>query len=141
MFSRSTKTELAWKNRTGLSAPSYSTTRWWSKWEVLKGMIETFGDVFSFYSREVSHLLSSSFLKCWIILHKIELQMELAVTIDAGEPFVKATYRLEGDGPLVFTEYEEISTLRAGISSKYCRNVYQLLRMTFPAYPHKHSSL
>ena len=27
--------------------------------------------------------------------------MELTVAVDAGDQFVKATYRLEGDGPLV----------------------------------------
>ena len=31
--------------------------------------------------------------------------------IDYGEPFVKGTYNLEGDGPLVFTCYEEVSTI------------------------------
>ena len=30
---------------------------------------------------------------------KALLQLELAVTVDAGLPFVQATYRLEGDGP------------------------------------------
>ena len=34
------------------------------------------------------------------------LQLELAVVIDAGEPFVKATYNLEGDGALAFKCYE-----------------------------------
>ena len=35
IFSRSPKTKLAWKTETGLPVPSYSTTRWWSKWEVI----------------------------------------------------------------------------------------------------------
>ncbi len=39
-----------------------------------------------------------------------KLKMEIAITVDAGEPFVKTTYRLEGDGPLVFSAYEEITT-------------------------------
>ena len=43
--------------------------------------------------------------------------------MDAGEPFVKATYRLEGDGPLVFSAYEEICNLRATISNEYYPNV------------------
>ena len=30
-----------------------------------------------------------------------QLKIELAITVDACEPFAKATYRLEGDGPLV----------------------------------------
>ena len=37
--------------------------------------------------------------------------MELAISLDAGEPFVKATYQLEGDGPLVLSAYEEITVL------------------------------
>ena len=57
-----------------------------------------------FYSREVSHLHTR--LKLLEMLddptQKIKLLMELAVIIDADEPFIKATYRLEGDGLLVF---------------------------------------
>ena len=34
------------------------------------------------------------------------LQVELASVIDAGEAFVKATYKLEGDGPVVFECYD-----------------------------------
>ena len=49
--------------------------------------------------------------------------MELAITIDAGEPFVKATYRLEGDGPLALKAYEEISLLRSTISNEHYPNV------------------
>ena len=32
----------------------------------------------------------------------MNLKLELAATIDVGEHFVKATYFLEGDGPLIF---------------------------------------
>ena len=35
-----------------------------------------------------------------------QLQVELAITVDVGEAFVKATYNLEGDGPLALTAYE-----------------------------------
>ena len=44
--------------------------------------------------------------------------MELAITVDFGEPFVKATYRLEGDGLLAFSAYEEIVKLQATISAQ-----------------------
>ena len=33
----------------------------------------------------------------------INLKLELAITIDVGEHFVKATYFLERDGPLVLS--------------------------------------
>ena len=35
--------------------------------------------------------------------------------IDYGEEFVKTTYRLEGDGPLVFTCYQIIDALQIAI--------------------------
>ena len=39
------------------------------------------------------------------------LMVELGATIDAATPFVKATYNLEGDGPLALSCYEAISAL------------------------------
>ena len=52
-----------------------------------------------------------------------KLKMELSVTVDAMEPFVKATYALEGDGPIALTAYEQISTLYSHISTAYYPNV------------------
>ncbi len=37
------------------------------------------------------------------------LLLELAITIDAGEPFIKATYTLEGDGPLALLCYRVLA--------------------------------
>ncbi len=123
VFSRSPKTKLAWKTKTGLPVPTYSVTRWWSKWEVMRHLHDAFGDVPSFIDCDD---LPPSKLKLQESLHdppkNRKLQMELAVTVDVGEPFVKATYRLEGDGPLVFTAYEEISTLCAAVSSAHHPN-------------------
>ena len=39
------------------------------------------------------------------------LQMELVITVDVGNVLVKATYNLEGDGPLVLSKYEYIPLL------------------------------
>ena len=41
----------------------------------------------------------------------MSLKLELAATIDVGEHFVKATYFLEGDDPLVFACYEKLSAV------------------------------
>ena len=41
----------------------------------------------------------------------MNLKLELAATIDVGEHFVKATYFLEGDGPLVVACYEKLSAV------------------------------
>ena len=46
------------------------------------------------------------------------LQIELASLIDAGEAFVKATYKL-GDGTVVFECYDILAELHAGISTAY----------------------
>ena len=56
-------------------------------------------------------------------LKNARLQIELAAVIDAGEPFVKATYTLEGDGPLALNCYEVLSTLSAGIHVQHYPNL------------------
>ena len=102
--------------------PSYSDTRWWSKWEVMSHLPKSFGSVSSFL---VKTDLPSSKLKLEIISDppkNRKLHMELAITIDAMEPFVKATYNLEGDGPLIFKAYEEIALLSAGILNQHYPN-------------------
>lgn len=38
----------------------------------------------------------------------VNLKLKLAITSDVGEHFVKATYYLEGDGPLVLSCYEKL---------------------------------
>ena len=54
--------------------------------------------------------------------------IELAVTIDAGEPSVKACYTLEGDGPLALSCYEVFSTVRASLQVKHWANTRALAR-------------
>ena len=51
------------------------------------------------------------------------LQVELAATIDAGMPFVKTTYNLEGDGPLVLTCYDTIGALNTAARQAHYPNV------------------
>ena len=45
-----------------------------------------------------------------------DLDIALAALIDAGKHLVKATYHLEGDGPLVFSCYERLSALAHAIA-------------------------
>jgi hypothetical protein len=56
-------------------------------------------------------------------LKKVHLQLELSSIIDWGEHFVKATYILEGDGPLCLRCYEVIDMIYAAIASTHCPNV------------------
>lgn len=61
------------------------------------GDVQPFLEDLRFSPRQREHLLS--------ILHdadrRQQLHMELAVTVDAGGPFVSKTYLLEGDGDIV----------------------------------------
>ena len=103
--------------------PSYSDTHWWSKWELMNHLLKSFGSVSSFLDKTD---LPSSKLKLQEIISdppkNRKLHMELAITVDAMEPFVKATYNLEGDGPLIFMAYEEIALLSAGILNQHYPN-------------------
>lgn len=141
MFSRSPKTKLTWRTKTGLPIPTYSTTRWWSRWEVLKQMLCYFGDIRSFLDDKD---LPPTRLKLLEIMDDPpslrKLKIELAITIDAGEPFVKSTYKLEGDGALVFNTYEEISSLHATIASEYYPNVSAVAKTLLPNHLNQPSS-
>lgn len=46
------------------------------------------------------------------------LQEEMAATVDWGEPFVKACYKLEGDGSLALDCYELVDTVVASTSTE-----------------------
>ena len=53
----------------------------------------------------------------------IKLQLELAAVLDIDEQFVKATYYLEGDGPLVFSCYERLQTVAEAWQAPHFPNV------------------
>ena len=40
LFSRSPKARLAWNSLSGIPVPSYSDTRWWSKWKVMNHLLK-----------------------------------------------------------------------------------------------------
>ena len=61
------------------------------------------------------------------------LQLELAAIVDCGEKFVKATYELEGDGPLALQCYEVISILNASIHTSHFPNLTAVAEKIGPA--------
>ena len=130
LFVHSPKTRLLWRTQTGLSPPLYSTTRWWSRYEVIKQMHDAFGDVCTFLFNQ--ELPTTTTTKMTDILNSSansrKLKIELAVTVDAMDPFVRATYKLEGDGPLSITAYECVCSLYAHISVRNFRNVNAVAR-------------
>ena len=121
MFSHSPKS--SWKELTGCAMKSYSATRWWSKWEVMQQVMVQYGDVELFLTRHCDVAPTTNAKLQGFFqdrLKNVLLQLELALIIDWGEHFVKATYILEGDGPLC---YEIIDMIYAAIASAHCANV------------------
>ncbi len=118
LFAHSPKARLCRKQRTGIAVRSYCPTRWWSQWEVIKEAMDLFGDIESFLTSD-EDLSTATRTKHLAIMNdaskKALLKVEMAVVVDAGEPVVKATYRLEGDGPLALECYEIISTTIEGV--------------------------
>jgi len=96
---------MGWKTRTGRTMKNFSPTRWWSKFEVFHDIFVLFGDVLPFLQQtEASPATCNKLLQIFADRSKSEyLQLELAVVIDVGEPFVKATYKLESNDALAFT--------------------------------------
>ncbi len=125
LFSHSPKARLLWKARTGRSMRTYSSTRWWSKWEVLEQLI-MFGDVKGFLddNQDVGQATRTKLLGILDDPTKnAYLQIELAAIIDAGTPLVKATYNLEGDGPLVLQCHDQICTVLNATQTAHYPNV------------------
>ena len=84
MFSHSAAVWLAWKTRTGTAMKTYSATRWWSKWEVMKQVLEYFGDVEPFLRQnENDHLAPATTGQLLDIFYDAsdakELELELAL--------------------------------------------------------------
>ena len=104
LFAHSVKARLCWKEQCGSSAPTYSPTRWWSRYEVMKDIMVKFGDVQTFVSShsDISPAFKSKLLSILSDPVKQRLLLpELGAVIDAGECTVKVTYKLESDGPTV----------------------------------------
>ena len=52
-----------------------------------------------------------------------KLRVELAAVLDGAQPFLKACYSLEGDGPLAFEVYDEIKKCENFIANPHFPNL------------------
>ena len=90
---------------------------------MIKMVLLYFGDIEPFLLRneDIGPSTRPKLLSFFTDMHKRAiLQLELAATVDWGEPFVKASYFLEGDGPLCIDCYEAIS---AAVHTAHMPNV------------------
>ena len=142
LFSHSPKTRLLWKSQTQRSMSSYSPTRWWSKWEVVKQVMLYFSDIEPFLEEndDIGPTLRPKLLAYFGDPQtKSKLQIEIAATVDWGEPFVKACYDLEGDGPLALECYERVDRViafRATENIPNVRAIAEKLTRQPPSHPH-----
>ena len=77
------------------SIRTFSETRWWSKWEVLKQALDLLADVEPFLrqNKEISPANRRHLLEIFDDPESHQkLRLELAVKIDAGVHFVNGTY-------------------------------------------------
>ena len=126
LFSHSVKAKVLWKEQTGIAIRSCSPTRWWSRWECMKQLLDLFGDVETFLRKpdEFSSATQSKLLSLFSDQSKKSLlQIELALVVDFGEKFVKATYNLEGDNLLAFRCYEVVSALTVAVDLPHYPNL------------------
>ena len=128
LFSHSPKARLVWREQTGRSVTGYSPTRWWSRWEVMKQLLELFGDVEAFLTMHDQAPATRHKLLQFLQdpQKKAFLEVELAIIVDAGMPFVQATYKLEGDGHLAL-ECNEVKEMIPDCSAVDCLSAFPFL--------------
>lgn len=118
LFSHSSKSCLLWRTLTGSSPVSYSATRWWSKFEVMRQLLNMFGDIPSFLS--LPHATSSKLFE--ILNHSSNLKRSLqSLSMQWNHLLWPPTYALEGDGALALITYEQLSMLYSVILTEHYR--------------------
>lgn len=122
---------MLWKQQTGHTVCGYSLTRWWSRWELINQILELFGDVEPFLRslEEFSANTRAKLIEFYENVQKCHsLKVELACVVDAGKPFVQATYKLEGDGLLAVDCHEVISSLSTSVKLENYPNLQAVVK-------------
>ena len=131
IFKNSIVANLRWKKLNGRVKKKYSSTRWWSWFECILQVVESWGDV-CVYLTTNTDICEQSVQSCIEIADggamQETLMLELAATSDIGKPLVQATYLLEGDGPLVFRAFTVIETVSNHLKLLQFSSVNQYLR-------------
>ena len=131
LFSHSVKCKFLWQEQTGRTMGTYSHTRWWSKWELVNQILVQFGDIkpFLLKNTDIGPSTRPKLLNFFEDSQKLKyLKIELAVVVDWGEAFVKATYNLESDGPLALICYETIQEVISSIQVGNIPNVQAIAK-------------
>jgi hypothetical protein len=106
-----------WKDLVGTGLPGYSTTRWWSRNELMLAIGKAFGPVLESFVDEldVRDIGKETTTKMQGVLtnatKRDAFELELAMVVDM-EPLVKTTYDLEGDRLEILVVSDRIERLR-----------------------------
>ena len=117
IFNHSKRAKRIFLQTTGSSFITYCKTRWWSRDECYRQLLVLWGDLL-----KVLQTINASRLQdgesCTNAIQMLSdirtlktLQVELAASVDGADPFIKATYALEGDGPLAFVTFDKMAEL------------------------------
>ena len=106
--------KTAFRDRVGVTPLTYSKTRWWSKFEVLKQVFHQMHHMPSVLEALRSNKsCKESVKKCLAMISNPAFLVQLSALMDGGTIFVAMTYDLEGDGLLAVKAYDSITRLRA----------------------------
>ena len=115
LFSKSPANKLFWKTLTNLPLlPTVSETRWWSRFNLYQKLYELWPDVVKLITHDdfaESSKETRKQLRQVIRDHGHQIRVELAVMVDSGSCFYRATYALEGDGELITAVYDMIEAI------------------------------
>ena len=117
------------------SMDSLSKTQWWSRWEIYKQILLQFGDIMPFLQNntDIGPSLRPKMLAMLSDSRTLGLlKMELATVVDVGECFVSGTYRLEGDGLLAITCFEEIERVKTSLAVGHYPNMAAIANTLAP---------
>ena len=105
---------LRWAAILGHSVSSYSTVRWWSRWDIYQEIALNFGAVPQFLADLDRDSIGDATTKKMLAVinnKRKELELELAAVLSC-ERLYNATYRLEGDRLELLLVYRTIEELR-----------------------------
>ena len=108
----------------GMPAKQGLGVRWWVKWEAIAQLHHV--GIIAWRDKVVKYCADRSY--CEKTMKKLlkhlqdplvvsKVIMQVAAQTMAGEPFVRATYNLEGDQPLVFTADDELTRLETAMDT------------------------
>ena len=116
IFKNSDNAKTEWETMTGSAWKSYSETRWYSQFEVLKDVYDKFLDLEPFLLRliDTNTSVANANRLYEMLTDEVKrrfIKIELAAIVECLEPMCKFCYKMEGDGQLVFVAGKRVDEL------------------------------